>query len=360
LCRIQPQKQMITTLDKATSIKQAPERTAIPERLHVLVPDFRNVGMIVRVLGCGHLLMVLTALIRAPHFSDTAYYLAMIVGRGELPLLTMIGMLYGFGPWLSRLGWRDLLVITQCMAVALAIVFQTWILPLSDADNYVRGVFWAMGAALSVVGYFRWRQISQMPALGEARILALTARIRPHFFFNCINGVLGVIRSDPKRAEMALESMAELFRDLMRDSRALVRLVDEIEVCNRYLDLERLRLGDRLQVKWELKHAPLNAQIPPLMLQPLLENAVCHGIEPNPEPGHILVRIIRRGNMLDMRISNPLNPGGGKRVGGNRMALNNIRERLALFFDTGATLHAEEQDGEFRVRVRIPLRKEEK
>jgi len=196
--------------------------------------------------------------------------------------------------------------------------------------------------------------------LGEARILALTARIRPHFFFNCINGVLGVMRSDPKRAEQALESMAELFRELMRDSRELVQLCDEIELCNRYLELERLRLGDRLNVKWELKHAPLNAQVPPLMLQPLLENAVCHGIEPNPEPGRILVRIIRRGNMLDMRISNPLNPGGGRRAGGNRMALNNIRERLTLFFDMEATLSTEEQEGEFRVRVRIPLRKEEK
>ncbi|MDP5239216.1 histidine kinase [Uliginosibacterium sp. 31-16] len=332
----------------------------IPERLRVPVPDFRNLGAILRVLGCGNLLMLLTVLIRTPHLREFVYHMTVMVGRAELPLMALSGWLYWLGPWLNRLHWRDLTLITGCMAVALAIIFQTWILPAVDADAYLRGLLWAAGSSVAVMAYFRWRQISQMPALGEARILALTARIRPHFFFNCINGVLGVMRSEPKRAEQALESMAELFRELMRDSRELVQLCDEIELCNRYLELERLRLGDRLNVKWELKHAPLNAQVPPLMLQPLLENAVCHGIEPNPEPGRILVRIIRRGNMLDMRISNPLCPGGGRRAGGNRMALNNIRERLALFFDMEATLSTEEQDGEFRVRVRIPLRKEEK
>lgn len=332
----------------------------IPERLRVPVPDFRNLGAILRVLACGNVLMLITVLVRMPHLREFSYHMTLMIARVELPLMLLAGLFYWLGPWLNRLHWRDLTLITCCMALALAIVFQAWILPPVDGDAFLRGVLWALGNAIAIVAYFRWRQISQMPALGEARILALTARIRPHFFFNCINGVLGVMRSDPKRAEQALESMAELFRELMRDSRELVQLCDEIELCNRYLELERLRLGERLNVKWELKHAPLNAQVPPLMLQPLLENAVCHGIEPNPEPGRILVRIVRRGNMLDMRISNPLNPGGGRRAGGNRMALGNIRERLTLFFDMEATLSTEEQDGEFRVRVRIPLRKEEK
>lgn len=357
---------MAETSNNRTSIKQAAarpalqERSALPERLHVLVPDFRNLGALLRLLVCGNLLILLTVLIRTPHLREFDHYFTAILSRAELPLLTLVVLLYGFGPWLTRINWRDLLLLMESLALALAIIFQTWILPPADCDAYLRGILWALGSAATLLAYFRWHQISQMPALGEARILALTARIRPHFFFNCINGVLGVIRSDPKRAEQALESMAELFRELMRDSRELVQLCDEIELCNRYLELERLRLGDRLNVKWELKHAPLNAQIPPLMLQPLLENAVCHGIEPNPEPGRILVRIVRRGNVLDMRISNPLNPGGGRRNGGNRMALNNIRERLALFFDVEATLSAEEQDGEFRVRVRMPLRREEK
>jgi two-component system, LytTR family, sensor histidine kinase AlgZ len=351
---------MAGTPSRATSIKQAPDRSAIPPGLRVLVPDFRNLGAILRVLAFGNVLIFFTVLIRIPHMRDFGYQVTLMLGRTELPLMALAGLLYWLGPWLNRLSWRDLSLIISCISIGLAIIFLTWVTPAVDTDAYVRGILWSLGGTSSLLAYFRWRQIAQLPALGEARILALTARIRPHFFFNCINGVLGVMRSDPKRAEQALEAMAELFRELMRDSRELVQLCDEIELCNRYLELERLRLGDRLSVKWELKHAPLNAQVPPFMLQPLIENAVFHGIEPNPEPGRIMIRIVRRGSMLDMRISNPLNAGGARRAGGNRMAMNNIRERLALFFDMEATLSTEEQDGEFRVRVRIPLRKEEK
>lgn len=348
-----------TPEDKDSSIKQASDRSAIPERLRVMVPDFRNLGALLRVLAFGHFLLLLTALIRAPSLHETGHTLVYMVGRIELPLLLFAITLYVFGDWLHHLSWRDLTLTVASVGLGLTIICQTWILPPISSDAYLRGMLWALVGALCVVGYFRWRQIAQMPALGEARILALTARIRPHFFFNSINGVLGVIRSDPKRAEQSLESMAELFRELMRDSRELVPLCDEIELCNRYLELERLRLGDRLSVKWELKHAPLNALVPPFMLQPLLENAVYHGIEPNPEPGHILLRIVRRNNMLDMRISNPACKAERK-TAGNKMAMNNIRERLALFFDLEATLTTEETDKEFRVRVRLPLRREEK
>lgn len=344
---------------KSESIKQAPERSAIPDHLRVMVPDFRNLGALLRILALGNGLILLTALIRATTLVEIGPVLVALVSRAELPMVLFALTLYVFGDWLHHLSWRDLTLTVCSIALGVTIICQTWILPPTHADSYLRGMIWALGGAFVAMGYFRWRQISQLPALGEARILALTARIRPHFFFNCINGVLGVIRSDPRRAEQSLESMAELFRELMRDSRELVPLADEIELCNRYLELERLRLGERLSVKWELKHAPLNALVPPFMLQPLLENAVYHGIEPNPEPGHILMRIIRRGGMLDMRISNPACKAE-RRTTGNRMALNNIRERLALFFDLEATLTTEEAEGEFRVRVRIPLRREDK
>ncbi|MDO6386129.1 MULTISPECIES: sensor histidine kinase [unclassified Uliginosibacterium] len=350
---------MAAAPEKSASIKQASERSAIPERLRVPVPDFRNLGAVLRVLLVGNVLMLITVLIRAPALAEIGQTLLMMAGRVELPLILFATALFVLGHWLSHLNWRDLTLTVASLALASTIFCQSWILLPVNADGYLRGMIWALASSICVMAYFRWRQIAQMPALGEARILALTARIRPHFFFNSINGVLGVIRSDPKRAEEALESMAELFRELMRDSRELVTLCDEIELCNRYLELERLRLGERLKVKWELKHAPLNAQVPPLMLQPLIENAVFHGIEPNPEPGQILIRIVRRGNMLDMRISNPAHKVE-RRATGNRMAMNNIRERLTLFFDLEATLTTEETDGEFRVRVRIPLRREEK
>jgi len=346
-----------------TSIKQTPVRT--PERsvsdgsIKCFVPDFRNLGALLRIVLLGNALLLITALMRTSSFASLGTEFAMLAGRSELPLMVFVLLLYALGSWLRHLHWRDLTLITGCLAMLLAVISQSFVFRPANADGYLLGMLWALGASAVMVCYFYWRQIAQMPALDEARILALTSRIRPHFFFNSINGVLGVMRADPKRAEQALESLAELFRDLMRDSRHLVTLCDEIELCNRYLELERLRLGDRLQVKWELKHAPLNALVPPLMLQPLIENAVYHGIEPSLEPGALLVRIVRKGNMLEVRISNPVHQGA-QRTAGNRMALGNIRERLQLFFDLEATLTTEVKDGEFVVRIRMPLRREEK
>ena len=115
----------------------------------------------------------------------------------------------------------------------------------------------------------------------------MQARIRPHFLFNSINAVLSLIRCDPKRAERALEDMADLFRVLMADNRQLAPLEQEVALCRQYLELEHLRLGERLQVAWHIEKMPRDALIPPLVLQPLLENAVYHGIEPPAEPGEI-------------------------------------------------------------------------
>jgi len=137
-----------------------------------------------------------------------------------------------------------------------------------------------------------------------------------------------------------------------------VPLEEEIEISKRYLELERLRLGDRLSVDWDLRHCPMDAMVPPLMLQPLIENAVYHGIEPSPEPGDIKVRVGQRGRDLIVRISNPIY-AQARHQQGNRMAQANIRERLMLFFDIEASMEAGARDGRYMVNIRMPLRREE-
>ena len=139
------------------------------------------------------------------------------------------------------------------------------------------------------------------PALTEARLQALQARIRPHFLFNSLNAVLSLIRRDPKRAELALEDLADLFRVLMSDGRKFVRLADEIAVLERYASIEQLRLGERLRVAWDIDNAPQDALLPPLVLQPLLENAVYHGVEPGTEAGEVLVQIGARQSRVHPR-----------------------------------------------------------
>jgi two-component system sensor histidine kinase AlgZ len=186
--------------------------------------------------------------------------------------------------------------------------------------------------------------------------MALTARIRPHFLFNSLNAVLGVIRSDPRRAESALEELAELFRVLMRDNRDLVPLSSEIGLARQYLELEKLRLGERLHVRWDIENCPPDALVPPLMLQPLLENAVYHGIEPLGEPGEITVRVTREKERVSFELVNPC-PAEAERHAGNQMALDNIRERLMLFFDLEAQLETVRRDRLYFVTISFPYRK---
>lgn len=194
-------------------------------------------------------------------------------------------------------------------------------------------------------------------ALTEARLMALTARIRPHFLFNSLNAVLGTIRSDPRRAEAALEELSELFRAQMQDPRELVLLSDEIALCRQYLDLERLRLGARLQVQWDIANCPPDATMPRLILQPLLENAVYHGIEPMEAPGPVFIRLASAGPMVLIELSNPYQPGH-VHAQGNRMALANIRERLQLFYGLAASLSAEVKEARYVVRIVLPLQRE--
>jgi len=189
----------------------------------------------------------------------------------------------------------------------------------------------------------------------EARLQALQARIRPHFLFNSLNAVLSLIRKDPKRAEGALEDLAELFRTVMADNRQLIALRDELSLCRQYLNLEQLRLGERLRVDWRLDPAVDEALVPPMVLQPLVENAVYHGIEPGIAPGVIEVRIERRNDRLWLQLTNPYHEDYQHRQG-NRMALANIRERLQLHFDVEASLNTRIADGRYEIGITMPYR----
>jgi len=185
----------------------------------------------------------------------------------------------------------------------------------------------------------------------------LQARIRPHFLFNSLNAVLSLVRSDPRRAEHALENMADLFRALMSDARQLAPLEDEVALTRAYLELEQLRLGDRLHVVWHISKMPGDALIPPLVIQPLVENAVYHGIEPQPAGGEISLNIYRSADKVHIVVRNPIAADASHHKG-NRIALANIRERLLLHFDLDAQLKLEPLGTVYQVNIVIPYTRE--
>jgi len=263
--------------------------------------------------------------------------------------------------WLHKLDYplAVAVIVAGELGVASLMVMATRAILTPGTPDLVRSWFFTAVATLLVLAYFNLRSRMLSPALTEARLQALQARIRPHFLFNSINAVLSLVRSEPRRAEAALEDLAELFRVLMADNRDLVPLEREVELCRQYLGLEALRLGDRLRVEWELEKMPGDALVPPLLLQPLLENAVYHGIEPSMEPGVIRIDIHSERDRVHMLLRNPL-PREGSPHTGNKMALANIRERLSLHFDAEASLQTRDPDGQYEVQITLPHVREEK
>ncbi|MCB1960444.1 MAG: histidine kinase [Rhodocyclaceae bacterium] len=308
-----------------------------------------------RVVVVVNLLAALSVLIGVESPGDVPRALVGAAGMLELPLFIVVLLLYLLQPALAKRAAPPVWTVVGGLAVGVAGLVAV-ALDGPGALPFWRRVGWAALAALAVMAYFDYRGRRYSPALTEARLHALTARIRPHFLFNSLNGVLGVMREDPKRAELALEELADMFRVLMKEHKELVALDDEIALCKRYLDLERLRLGERIQVHWDLEFAPVQALVPPLLLQPLLENAVYHGIEPSLQPGDISVRVARRSGEVIIEVSNPI-VDTPRNQRGNRMAQANIRERLALFFDLEADMSIDRRGGRYRVRIRLPYRR---
>jgi len=306
-----------------------------------------------RILVAVNLVALAAAIFAADGWAPAIDRFVRAAAFVEPLLLSNLLVLYAAAPWLVRFPYWQGCAVTLAIALALAAGLELLMTGRPDGLARVLALTAAAGGAL--VAYFRLFAKAYSPALADARLQALQARIRPHFLFNSLNAVLSLIRRDPRRAEHALEDLADLFRTLMSDARQLTRLADEIALLERYASIEQLRLGERLRITWELDAAPPDALLPPLVLQPLLENAVYHGIEPSTESGEILVQIERRGERVLARIENPFLPQHQHRSG-NRIALENIRERLVLFFDAEARIESFLDAGRYRVEIEVPYR----
>jgi two-component system sensor histidine kinase AlgZ len=227
-------------------------------------------------------------------------------------------------------------------------------------DLYVGPTLLSMGltgalCAAAVYQWLLWRARLAQPATDAARLQELQSRIRPHFLFNTINTAIALVRLDPARAEVVLEDLAELFRVALKEDRSVVTLGQEIELARRYLDIEQIRFGQRLQVHWELDPAADAARVPPLLLQPLVENAVKHGIEAADGGGWIRVRTVVRGAQAVVSVYNSVPREVVGTSAGHGIALRNVRERLFLLHDVAAQFEVRHHASSYRVRLVLPL-----
>jgi two-component system sensor histidine kinase AlgZ len=239
--------------------------------------------------------------------------------------------------------------------------------PLAWAGLAGEGQALALTAvALSGVGFagllWAWLDLRARiwhPANTSARLAELQSRIRPHFLFNALNTALALVRVDPARAEAVLEDLAELFRAALAEVGASVSLEEEIALARHYLAIEQVRFGPRLVVQWSIDPRVHAARVPPLVLQPLVENAVRHGIEPAARGGQVQVKAVVQRAQAVVTVSNTLAVEPGQP--GHGMALHNVRERLRLLHDVGAQFDVWREPGtdggadQFHARIVLPL-----
>jgi two-component system sensor histidine kinase AlgZ len=341
--------------------------TSTPQ-FEMVIPDCCNIGVMCRVLIAVNGVVLAVIMARGAGllaFLDAAILTEPACLASLLALCGLRRVVRTIAPW----GQRALCALVPA-AIAAALIRFILSGPALQNDlsllTVTEGMWVAAGFGMVFQHYFELRTRAFSPALSEARLQALQARIRPHFLFNSLNAVISLIRTEPHQAETMLEDLADLFRVLMRDARDVTSLEAEIRLCRQYLSIEKVRLGERLQVQWNAVNISdkllRKAQVPSLLLQPILENAVHYGVEPAQQPVLIEIGIARKSDRIEIVVVNAMpnaamanpNQAGKPPKVGNHMALQNIRERLALLYDVEAQLSTSDKNGKFEVHLHFP------
>ena len=345
----------------------APDSTA--ENTQVYLPDFCAAGTLFIVLLVAELVAI--ALTLASHGPSGQFLLTLSKISFFVVWLALLGtaVMCQLRGWLERAGKTRAFVLSFVVLEALTLVVAefAWQLPARVAsvsiteDTHagfllrtlaISSIFFALAMRYLYVSS-EWRRSIVLEA--QARISALQALIRPHFLFNSMNTIASLTRSDPRRAEEAVEDLSDLLRASLSTSRERTTLEEELEIAKTYQRIEKLRLGERLRVRWDIDSLPMRARMPSLTIQPLVENAIYHGIELLPDGGDVVVSGQRDGQYLRICVANPVAPGEARGQSGNKMALANIRQRFELAYGHRASISIDQDNDRYVVTLRFPF-----
>jgi len=349
----------------------APDTNA--DDTQVYLPDFCAAGTLFIILLVAELVAIVLTL--ASHGPDGQFLLSLSKISFFVLWLTLLGtaIMCQLRGWLERSGKTRAFVFSFVIleVLTLAVAEIAWQLPAriigvaiiddTHGDFLLRSfaissIFIALAMRYLYVSS-EWRRSIVLEA--QARISALQALIRPHFLFNSMNTIASLTRSDPRQAEEAVEDLSDLLRASLSSNRNRTTLKEELEVAAIYHRIEKLRLGDRLRIRWDIDALPMRARIPSLAIQPLIENAIYHGIELLPDGGDVVVSGRRDGKYLQISVSNPVAAGKARSKDGNKMALANIRQRFELAYGNRASVTVDDSDDMYTVVLRFPVDEDE-
>ena len=331
------------------------------------LPNLCSVHRLVAVLGVAQLVVLVIAL--APvggnrwsfeDFLSVSAFAAWVALASAVLLCGLRDRVHHLTAWVGRA-----VAVLVPTAVAGVCAWSVQFLGLGNPDALAPGTGGGFIASTMVLTgliggvalryfYVRDEWQAQVQARAKASVDALQARIRPHFLFNSMNSIASLVRTDPVNAERALEDLADLFRAALGAGDGDATLQQEIELGKRYLAIEKLRLRDRLRVTWKLPEPLPEIRLPKLVLQPLLENAVVHGVALLPDGGEIEVAMRVARGRLELRITNPCLRSGGHDAG-NGHAQASIAQRLAFHFGPGIKMTARQVDEHYFCEISLPM-----
>jgi two-component system sensor histidine kinase AlgZ len=343
----------------------------VPPRATFL-PDFCRFPVVMGTILTSQLLGITLAL--AAPLNGPSFWERLVLLSALVLAIALLGSatLCATRPLLVRLGDRTAAVLAWALLVVIA-ALVTWgafhlaplpmrgdLFPGEDLDALMLrslGISAILGAMVLRYLYLHHMWRLQVEAEAEARFQKLQARIRPHFLFNSMNTIANLTQTDPGLAEEVVQDLADLFRATLSEAHETSTLAKELELAYRYLNIEKQRLGERLQVLWDVEELPGDAPLPPLILQPLVENAVYHGIAPSRRPGLIQISGRYREGRVNLSVRNSLpgeNEQANRHTRGNHMALDNVKQRMAAMFEGEAQVIIARVEGDYQVRLIFP------
>ncbi len=338
-----------------STFQNEPPEAPTPARVRPPVFDACSVGVALRAVLFVESVVAVGAMFGASSFLEWVARMSLLTG-GALPA-TVVWLVVACAckRGLVRLSLKAQYVVGVLLG-ALAGLYGGGMLFVAGLLVPAPWIACAFSGALlsaALVAALALRARGQMPAATTARLQELQARIRPHFLFNTLNSAIALVRAEPAKAEALLEDLSDLFRHALVDQGESVTLGEEVTLAQRYLAIEQVRFGERLRVEWVLDPLAMPARLPPLLLQPLVENAVHHGVEPSAQGAQIKISTERRGSTVVVKVTNTVPAGPG--VPGNGVALDNVRARLRLLHDVQCQFQSVLRDGVFHVRIEVPL-----
>lgn len=345
----------------------AATREATEKQTQAYLPDFCAAGTILVILLVAELVAILLTLVSfepgtfLTELSKMSMFVLWLALLGD-------GVLCSIRPWAEKQGHAGAFVVCFVLLEILCLVLAevTWqltgifaeaVIIDSTHGEFLLKTFAASSIVIALSMRYlyissEWRRSILLEA--HSRISALQAMIRPHFLFNSLNTIASLTRTDPRRAEEAVEDLADLMRANLNARNDRTTLKEELETAAIYQRIEKLRLGDRLKVRWDVDALPMRALIPSLTIQPLLENAIYHGIELLPDGGEVTVSGKRDDDDLEISISNPIARDQSRETGGNKMAMSNILQRFDLAYGHRSQVNVEEEAEQYTVNLRFP------